>query len=116
MFCLARTDPDQKPQQGLSFFLIDMKAPGVSTRPIITLDRAHEVNEVALDAVRAPAGWERAAGVTDPGPVGIGDGLDDRRGHLGAGGAVEVGIAIGQGRVHRPHAIDVKGHKPKTLS
>jgi len=55
MFCLARTDPDQKPQQGLSFFLIDMKAPGVSTRPIITLDRAHEVNEVALDAVRAPA-------------------------------------------------------------
>ncbi len=55
MFCLARTDPDRRPQEGLSFFLIDMRAAGVSTRPIITLDRAHEVNEVVLDAVRAPA-------------------------------------------------------------
>lgn len=49
MFCLARTDPDAKPQRGLSFFLLDMKAPGVSLRPIITLDRAHEVNEMTLD-------------------------------------------------------------------
>jgi alkylation response protein AidB-like acyl-CoA dehydrogenase len=54
MFCLARTDPDAKPQRGLSFFLFDMKAPGVSLRPIITLDRAHEVNEVTLDGVRVP--------------------------------------------------------------
>jgi alkylation response protein AidB-like acyl-CoA dehydrogenase len=69
MFCLARTDPDVKPQRGLSFFLLDMKAPGVSVRPIITLDRAHEVNEVALDNVRVPGddlvgeanrGWDYA--------------------------------------------------------
>src|ERR1700722_19594332 len=38
------------------------------------------------DAVRATAGRERAAGVADPGPVGLRDGLDDRRGHLGPGG------------------------------
>jgi alkylation response protein AidB-like acyl-CoA dehydrogenase len=69
MFCLARTDPDVKPQRGLSFFLFDMKAPGVSLRPIITLDRAHEVNEVTLDGVRVPSdalvgeanrGWDYA--------------------------------------------------------
>ena len=69
MFCLARTDPDVKPQRGLSFFLLDMKAPGVSLRPIITLDRAHEVNEVTLDGVRVPGddlvgeadrGWDYA--------------------------------------------------------
>ena len=69
MFCLARTDPDVKPQRGLSFFLLDMKAPGVSFRPIVTLDRAHEVNEVTLDGVRVPGdglvgeinrGWDTA--------------------------------------------------------
>jgi alkylation response protein AidB-like acyl-CoA dehydrogenase len=56
MFCLARTDADAKPQLGLSFFLLDMKSPGISVRPIVTLDRAHEVNEVVLDDVWAPAG------------------------------------------------------------
>jgi len=54
MFCLARTDPAAKPQQGISFLLIDLHAPGVTVRPIITLDGEHEVNEVWLDAVRVP--------------------------------------------------------------
>ena len=54
MFCLVRTDTEAKPQQGISFLLIDMRSPGVSVRPIITLDGEHEVNEVWLDAVRVP--------------------------------------------------------------
>jgi len=54
MFCLARTDPDAKKQEGISFLLIDMKSPGVTVRPIILLDGAHEVNEVWLDAVEVP--------------------------------------------------------------
>jgi alkylation response protein AidB-like acyl-CoA dehydrogenase len=54
MFCLVRTDPDAKPQRGISFLLIDMKSPGVTVRPIITLDGAHEVNEVWLEDVRVP--------------------------------------------------------------
>jgi alkylation response protein AidB-like acyl-CoA dehydrogenase len=53
-FFLVRTDPDAKPQQGISFLLIDMKSPGVSVRPIITMDGAHEVNEVWLEDVRVP--------------------------------------------------------------
>lgn len=55
MFCLARTDPDAKMQESISFFLIDMKTPGIEVRPIITMDGAHEVNEVYLDNVKVPA-------------------------------------------------------------
>ncbi|MBW6391775.1 acyl-CoA dehydrogenase family protein [Billgrantia antri] len=54
MFCLVRTDPEAKKQAGISFLLIDMQSPGLSVRPIITLDGAHEVNEVFLDEVRVP--------------------------------------------------------------
>lgn len=54
IFCLVRTDPAAKPQRGISFLLIDMKTPGVTVRPIITMDGAHEVNEVWLENVRVP--------------------------------------------------------------
>ena len=54
MFCLARTDPEAKPQRGISFLLIDMTSPGVEVRPIVTLDGEHEVNEVWLTDVRVP--------------------------------------------------------------
>ncbi len=54
MFCLVRTDPEAKKQAGISFLLIDMASPGISVRPIVTLDGAHEVNEVFLDEVRVP--------------------------------------------------------------
>jgi alkylation response protein AidB-like acyl-CoA dehydrogenase len=56
MFCLARTAAGGKKQEGISFFLIDMKAPGVALRPIITFDGRHEINEVRLDRVRVPVG------------------------------------------------------------
>ncbi|MFJ1256293.1 acyl-CoA dehydrogenase family protein [Cupriavidus sp. CuC1] len=55
MFCLVRTDSDAKKQQGISFLLIDMRSPGITVRPIITLDGKHEVNEVFFDGVRVPA-------------------------------------------------------------
>lgn len=55
IFCLVRTDPNaSKPQQGISFLLIDMRTPGITVRPIITLDGAHEVNEVWFENVRVP--------------------------------------------------------------
>jgi alkylation response protein AidB-like acyl-CoA dehydrogenase len=53
-FFLCRTDPAAKPQQGISFLLINMKSPGVTVRPIIMLDGGHEVNEVYLDNVEVP--------------------------------------------------------------
>lgn len=54
MFCLVRTDPEAKKQAGISFLLIDMNSPGITVRPTITLDGAHEVNEVFLEDVRVP--------------------------------------------------------------
>jgi alkylation response protein AidB-like acyl-CoA dehydrogenase len=54
-FFLVRTDPQApKKQAGITFLLIDMKSPGVSLSPIITLDGRHEVNSVFLDDVRVP--------------------------------------------------------------
>jgi alkylation response protein AidB-like acyl-CoA dehydrogenase len=70
MFCLARTDPDLPPQKGgLSMLMFPMDSPGVSIRPIITLDEGHSVNEVFFENVRIPAedllgqegaGWDYA--------------------------------------------------------
>ena len=54
IFCLVRTDLQAKPQRGISFLLIDMQTPGITLRPIITMDGAHEVNEVWFDNVRVP--------------------------------------------------------------
>ena len=55
MFTLVRTDPDaEKPQAGISMLLIDMTSPGVTVRPIRTIDGDRHVNEVFLDEVRVP--------------------------------------------------------------
>ena len=66
LFCLVRTDRDVRPQDGISFLLIDMRSPGITVKPIGTMDGYHHVNEVWLDDVRVPvanrvgeegAGW-----------------------------------------------------------
>jgi pimeloyl-CoA dehydrogenase large subunit len=69
IFCLVRTDPAAKKQEGISFLLIDMKSPGITVRPIQTIDGGYEVNEVFLDDVQVPVsnrvgeenkGWDYA--------------------------------------------------------
>jgi pimeloyl-CoA dehydrogenase large subunit len=54
IFCLVRTDPAAKKQEGISFLLIDMKTPGITVRPIISIDGSHHLNEVFFDDVRVP--------------------------------------------------------------
>ena len=54
IFCLVRTDPAAKNQEGISFLLIDMKTPGITVKPIIVLGGVHEVNEVFFDNVKVP--------------------------------------------------------------
>jgi alkylation response protein AidB-like acyl-CoA dehydrogenase len=58
IFCLVRTSGEGKPQEGISFLLIDMKTPGISVEPIITADgnRAgtQEVNSVFFTDVKVP--------------------------------------------------------------
>jgi len=54
-FLLARTNLNEKRSRGLSFFLVDMKAPGITIKPILGLDGSHLFNEVFLDDVHVPA-------------------------------------------------------------
>lgn len=54
LFCLVRTDASGKPQRGISFLIIDARSPGVTIRPIISIDGAHSLNETFLDNVRVP--------------------------------------------------------------
>lgn len=54
IFCLVRTSSEGKRQQGISFLLIDMKTPGITVNPIVTIDNHHSLNEVIFDNVRVP--------------------------------------------------------------
>src|SRR5205807_10458512 len=66
---LDRTDASAKKQEGISFLLMDMGTPGITVRPIQTIDGGHEVNEVFFDDVKVPVenlvgeenkGWDYA--------------------------------------------------------
>ena len=65
IFCLVRTNTEVKAQEGISFLLIDMDTPGITVRPIITLDGEHEVNEVFFEDVKVPV--ENLVGEEDKG-------------------------------------------------
>jgi alkylation response protein AidB-like acyl-CoA dehydrogenase len=54
MILLTRTDPDAPKHRGISYFIVDMKSPGVSVRPLVNMADSHEFNEVFFDNVRVP--------------------------------------------------------------
>jgi alkylation response protein AidB-like acyl-CoA dehydrogenase len=55
MFMLARTDPDAPKHRGITYFLMDMKSPGVTVRPLINMANGHAFNAVFFEDVRVPA-------------------------------------------------------------
>ena len=54
IFCLVRTSGEGKPQEGISFVLVDIDTPGIDMRPIRLIEGGHEVNEVFFTDVRVP--------------------------------------------------------------
>jgi len=54
MFLIARTDPDAPKHRGISYFLVDMKTPGISVRPLINMGDGEGFNEVFFENVRIP--------------------------------------------------------------
>ena len=84
--CLARTDPDAAKHAGISYFLVDMHAPGVTVRPLMQIDGAIHFNEVFLDGVRVPA--DRLVGDVHDGWRVATTTLTAERTAIGAGGRV----------------------------
>jgi pimeloyl-CoA dehydrogenase len=56
VFALVRTDGEGRKQHGISFLLIDLRTPGITIRPITSIDGQHHLNEVFFDEVRVPDG------------------------------------------------------------
>src|SRR5690554_1586568 len=54
LFCLVKTDREAKPQEGISFLLMDLDTPGIEVRPIKLYEGGNDLNEVFLDNVRVP--------------------------------------------------------------
>lgn len=54
IFCLVRTGGGTKPQEGISFLLLDLKTPGIDIRPVISIDGEHHLNETFYTDVRVP--------------------------------------------------------------
>ncbi|MCK1335154.1 acyl-CoA dehydrogenase family protein [Bradyrhizobium sp. 38] len=96
IFCLVRTNPDVKKQQGISFLLIDMKTPGVSVRPIQLIDGSHEVNEVFFENVRVPV--ENLVGEENKG-------WDYAKFLLGNERFADAGVAISEERIRRARRL-----------
>jgi alkylation response protein AidB-like acyl-CoA dehydrogenase len=51
---IARTDPDAPKHRGISYFMLDMKTPGITVRPLVNMLNSHEFNEVYFEDVRVP--------------------------------------------------------------
>ncbi|NCU66882.1 acyl-CoA dehydrogenase [Acidovorax sp. 210-6] len=54
IFMLVRTDPTVKKQAGITMLLADMKSPGITVRPILSIDGRHHLNEVFIEDLRIP--------------------------------------------------------------
>jgi alkylation response protein AidB-like acyl-CoA dehydrogenase len=88
MIMLARTDPDVPKHKGITYFVVDMKTPGIEVRPLTNMAGAREFNEVFLDNVRVPKaniigeenrGWSAAVTTLDFERSAIGSAVGQRQ-------------------------------------
>jgi alkylation response protein AidB-like acyl-CoA dehydrogenase len=90
MIVLARTDPDAPKHKGITYFILDMKAPGVSVRPLINMAGGHEFNEVFFDNVRVPK--ENVIGEENRGWYAAVTTLDFERSAIGSSIGMKQGV------------------------
>ena len=110
MILLTRTDPDAPKHRGITYFILDMKAPGVEVRPLFNLGNGHEFNEVFFDNVRIPK--DNVIGEENRGWYAAVTTLDFERSSIGSATGmkqhVEELIELREGARRRPdeHAQD----------
>jgi alkylation response protein AidB-like acyl-CoA dehydrogenase len=102
--CLARTDPTVKKRQGLTYFIVDLHAPGVDVRELRHMGGKVDFNEVFLDEVRIPDGWR--IGAEGDGWRVAGSSLAGERAMVsGSGGGLRIGGASAERLVQRAKAL-----------
>ncbi|GAA2731141.1 acyl-CoA dehydrogenase family protein [Actinocorallia aurantiaca] len=101
---LARTNIDLPKHQGITYFLVDMRTPGIEVRPLRQMNGSYHFNEVFLDEVRVPAG--NVVGEVDAGWKVVHTTLAAERAMIGGGGGERaralVELARSRGRIDDP--------------
>ena len=113
--CLARTDPHVEKRAGMTYFIVDLHAPGVTIRPLRHLGGEVDFNEVFLDCVRVPD-FNRIGGVGDGWRVARSTLAGERQmvAGAGSGGVDRIGGAgatrlLARAReLHRAADVDVR--------
>jgi len=121
IFCLVRTDQQAKKQEGISCLLIDMKSPGITVKPIVSIDLGQYVNEVFFEDVRVPVenrvgeenkGWTYAKFLLAHERVGVAD-IGTYRRYLGYLDDVlqqtrEGGIPLAEQPTYRARKVELE--------
>ncbi|MFC5994131.1 acyl-CoA dehydrogenase family protein [Pseudonocardia hispaniensis] len=117
---LARTDPDRPKHAGLTMFILDMHAPGVTVRPLRDMSGKAPFNEVYLDDVRIPAdavigevnaGWQAAVTMLGHERVSIGAARPSRSSALTYDALVELARRTGVARAQRERLAELYAHE-----
>ena len=125
---LTRTNADAPKHRGISYFLVDMKTPGIEVRPLIDMAGDHNFNEVYFEDVRVPAdqmlgeenrGWYVATTLLDFERSGVGMGARARRGlqRIGAWAMEEIPARFAEDRNrHRFADLQISAEIARWLS
>jgi alkylation response protein AidB-like acyl-CoA dehydrogenase len=90
MIVLTRTDPDAPKHKGITYFILDMKSPGINVRPLVNMAGSHEFNEVFFDNVRVPK--ENIIGEENRGWYAAMTTLDFERSAIGSAVGMKQGV------------------------
>ena len=111
MVMLARTDPDAPKHKGITYFIVDMHAPGVDVRPLVNMAKTHEFNEVFFEDVRVPA--RNILGEVNRGWYGAVTTLDFERSSIGSavGMGKHVKTLIRAAQEQQRNGVSQLGHR-----